>query len=150
MKRIALVALLVLLSVPATAGSLFPDAKPCFIAGNAGYQISDSAAGAIIVRIDNAAAQPNLRMQLVDDAGSADFVLVDDADTIDACKGIAAIKTIRLDPAAAHADLTVSLSREPADFKIFVRSDVYTEQDAAALFAVIWKGSSGREFARRN
>ena len=59
MKRTALIALLVLSSVPAAAGSLFPKAKPCFIAGNAGYQLSDAAAaGTIIVRIDNAAAQP--------------------------------------------------------------------------------------------
>lgn len=151
MKRIALVALLVLSSVPAAAGSLFPNAKPCFIAGNAGYQLSDAAAaGTIIVRIDNAAAQPSLRMQLVDDASSADFVLIDDADTIDACKGLAAIKTLRLDPAAARADLTVTLSREPGDYKIFVRSTVYTDEDAAALFAVIFKGGAGREFARRN
>src|ERR1043165_5511656 len=112
MKSIAFVALLVLTSVPAAAGP-FSQAKPCFIAGSAGYQISESASAAIIVRIDNAATAPNLRMQLVDDAGAADFVLVDD-DSVDACKGLAVIKNIRLDPAAARADLTVSLSREPA------------------------------------
>ena len=104
------------------------------------------------MRIDNAAAQPDLRMQLIDDAALADFVLVDDGDST-ACTG--AVRSIRLDSAAAKADLTVSLSRAPADYKIYVRSAGFSQQDAAALFAVLWQAArmtagSGREFAARN
>jgi hypothetical protein len=33
----------------------------------------------------------------------------------------------------------VVLSRQPADYTIYVRSASFSEQDAAALFAVIWK-----------
>jgi hypothetical protein len=137
LKRTHIAALLVLIvAVPAaTAGSFFSsNAKPCFIADAAGYRISDSASANFTVRIDNTAAAPNLRMQLVDDP--------------------AAVKSIRLDPAASNADLTVTLSREPADYKIYVRSAGFSEQDAAALFAVFWqearKTGSGREFAARN
>src|ERR1019366_9949427 len=98
----------------ATAGSFFASsAKPCFIAGNAGYRISDSASANFTVRLDNTAAQPNLRMQLVDDSAAADFVLVDDGDAVNACTGATAIQSIRLDPAAANADLPVTLSRAP-------------------------------------
>jgi hypothetical protein len=66
-----------------------------------------------------------------------------------------AIKSIRLDPAAANADLTVSLSRAPAAYKIYVRSASFSQQDTAALFAVIWQtarktADSGRKFAARN
>ncbi len=157
MKRTHIAALLVLIvAVPAaTASSFFSsNAKPCVIAGASGYQISDSATANFTVRIVSAAAKPSLRLQLVDDAAAADFVLVDDSDTVNACTGAAAVQSIRLDPAAPDADLTVVLSRQPADYKIYVRSANFSEQDAAALFAVIWKNArmtgSGREFAARN
>ena len=58
-------------------------------------------------------------------------------------------------PPRPTPDLTVALSREPADHKIFVQSANFTEQDAAALFAVIWRGSrlanaaDGRTYATR-
>lgn len=157
--------MVLIVAVPAaTAGSFFgssaktSNTKPCFIAGNVGYELSGSASANTIVRIDNAAASPNLRLQLVDDPAAADFVLVDDGDAADACKAATAVKSIRIDPAAANADLTVTLSRTAADYKIYVRSANYTEQDAAALFAVIWQNARktgqkpglGREFAERH
>ncbi len=157
MTRTHIVSLMALIVVipAATAGSFFSSsAKPCFIAGSAGYEISAGAQANYPVRIDNTAASPSLRMQIVDDSATADFVLVDDGDAIEACKAASAIKSIRLDPAAAKADLTVALSRTEADYKIYVRSANFTEQEAAALFAVIWqdarKAGSGREFAARH
>ena len=158
MTRTHIAALLALAAaIPAaTAGSFFgSNDKPCFIDGASGYRISDSASANFTVRIDNAAEKPDLRMQLVDDSAAADFVLVDDADTVNACAGVAAVQSIHLDPAAAKADLTVALSRAPARYKIYVRSASFSQQDAAALFAVIWQtasrtAGSGREFAARN
>lgn len=158
MTRTQLAALMVLVVAVAatTAASFFTSrARPCFIAGNAGYEISANGPADVTVRIDNAATKPNLRMQLTDDAAAADFVLVDDGDAASDCTGAAAIQNIRLDPAAADADLTVALSRAPADYKIYVRSIRFSQQDAAALFAVIWQNAgktagSGREFAARN
>jgi hypothetical protein len=38
--------------------------------------------------------------------------------------------------------MTVALSREPADYKIYVRSATFSQQDAAALFAVIWQDAN--------
>ncbi len=157
MTRTHIVSLMVLIvAVPAAAGSSFfaSSAKPCFIAGNAGYQLSGAASANTTVRIDNTAPKPSLRMQLVDDPAAADFVLVDDGDLDNACKAATAIKSVRVDPAAANPDLTVALSRAEADYKIYVRSANFSEQDAAALFAVIWqtarKTASGREFAERH
>ena len=161
MKRPHIAALLVLIvAIPAaTAGSLFSSsAPPCFIAGASGYRISNSATANVTVRIDNTAAKPDLRLQLVDDPAAADFVMVDDSDTVAACTDANAVQTIRLDPQAANADLTVTLSRAPAAYKIYVRSASFSEQDAAALFAVIWNSARkdarqsgfGREFAARN
>jgi hypothetical protein len=158
MTRTHIAALIVLaVAIPAaTAGSFFASSdKPCFIAGAAGYRISEGTAADVTVRIDNTAAQPDLRMQLVDDAAAADFVLVDDGDAVNACTGVTAIQNIRLDPGALNADLTVSLSRAPAAYKIYVRSAGFSQQDAAALFAAIWQtarnpAGSGREFAARD
>jgi hypothetical protein len=151
MKRTHVAALLALIvAIPAaTAGSfLASGSKPCFIAGSTGYRISDSASANLTVRIDNAAAKPDLRMQLVDDAASADFVLVDDGNSGNACAGVSAVQTIRLDPNAPDADLTVTLSRAPAAYKIYVRSAGFSDRDAAALFAAIWQNA--RKIAARN
>jgi hypothetical protein len=154
MTRAHIISLLALVvAMPAaTAGSFFgSSSKPCFIAGNVGYELSASKAANFTVRVDNAAAGPSLRLQVVDDPAAADFVLVDDGISDDACKAATAINTIRIDPAASSPDLAVTLSRDAADYKIYVRSANYSEQDAAALFAVILqnaaKTGAGREFA---
>jgi hypothetical protein len=164
MTRTHIVSLLALVvAVPAaTAGAFFSSssssAKPCFIAGTTGYELTAAAAAAdATVRIDNAAANPSLRMQLVDDPAAADFVLVDDGDALNACKAMTAIKRVRLDATASAPDLTVALSRDPADTKIYVHSASFTEQGAAALFAVIWHNARktahntgpGRAYAAR-
>jgi hypothetical protein len=147
--------LLLIVGVPAAAAATFFNtgtAQPCFVAGSGAYRMTAGAHANVTVRIDNKAAAPNLRMQLVDDPAAADFVLVDDG--TGTCAATAAVTTIRLDPAASAPDLLVALSQEPAPYKIYVRSAHFSQQDAAALFAVIWKtarqaGLTGREFAAR-
>jgi hypothetical protein len=116
--------------------------KPCFIAGNAGYVLASSGSARHVVRIDNDATKPHLRMQFVNDPAAADFVLVDDSDASIACKGVSVVESILIDPAAAKPDLLIAVSRQPADYKIYLHSDNYDEQDAAALAAVIWQNAS--------
>jgi|SRR5215831_13876365 len=161
MTRTHLVALLaVAAAIPAatTAGSFFTSSAsskaPCFFAGDTGYRISNTAAD-LTVRIDNASAAPDLRLQVIDDAAAADFVLVDDGDAGSACAEATAIRTIRRDQQSGHPDVTVALSRAPAPLKIYVHSAAFSEQDAAALFAAIWRNGhktarSGRELAARD
>ncbi len=147
MKRAHVISLMALvIAVPAaTAGSFFSSstspAKPCFASGDATYELSGSSAADYTVRVDNAAANPSLRMQLVDDPAAADFVMVDDGDATEACKAASSLKTVRIDPAALKPDVMVALSRADADYKVFVRSANFSEPDAAALFAVIWQNS---------
>lgn len=147
MKRTHLISLMALvIAVPAaTAGSFLSSgssgATPCFAASNATYRLSGDAAADYTVRIDNAAVSPSLRMQMVDDPAAADFVLVDDGDASEACKAAGSIKTIRIDAAAAEPDVTVAMTRTAADYKVFVKSSNFSEQDAAALFAVIWRSA---------
>jgi hypothetical protein len=149
MRRIHFVSMMALvIAIPAAAaGSYFASGnqvsieKPCFVAGNTGYRLAAGRGAAHVVRIDNAAANPSLRLQQVDDPAAADFVLVDDGDIAGACAGVSIIETIRIDATAAKPDLTVALSREPAAYKIYLHSATYTEQDAAALAAVIWQNA---------
>jgi hypothetical protein len=166
MKRAHVLCLLVLIVVvpAATAASYFAPVtqiwstntlQPCFIAGNAGYRLSSTGAADYTVRIDNSTPTPNLRMQIVDDPAAADFVLVDDGDTAGACDGTATISSVRIDPDASRPDVTVALSRAAADYKIYVQSAKFSEQDGAALFAAIWQSarktaSAGRRFAERH
>ncbi len=94
------------------------------------------------MRIDNKAARPNLRMQIVDDPAAADFVLVDDGESGNACDG--AVETIRLDSEASNPDVTVSLSHDAADYKIYVRSAALLRRRMPPrLFAVMWRDARG-------
>lgn len=142
MRRTQIILLVALAAaIPAaTAGSFFsPSSKPCFIAGTSGYLISTDTSANYTVRVDNTAPHPGLRMQLVDTPANADFVLVDDGEAANACTGAASIKSIRVDDQARKPDMTVALSRQPADYKIYVRSAHYSAEDAAALFAAMWQ-----------
>ena len=154
MSRVRIVSLLALaIAVPAAAAanSFFAaPVKPCFVAGTHAYRIAANGSANVTVRIDNAAPHPNLRLQLVDDPATADFVLVDDGDSTAACRDSGVVKSIRLDAAAAKPDLTVALSRKPAPYKLYVRSAAYSAQDAAALFAVMRRDASGTELAARD
>jgi hypothetical protein len=157
-SRLALfLAVVVAVPAAAAAGSFFSAApQPCFMSGAAAYRLSGGVNANYTIRIDNNAASPDLRLQLVDEPDAADFVLVDDGEGADDCRDAAAAKTIRIETAAAGAggktDMTVALSKQAtiADHKIYVRSARFSEQDAAALFAVIWQAAHGRQtIARR-
>jgi hypothetical protein len=143
------------LAVPVAAQAFLPPKHLCFSTGAATYQISASARDPDFkVRIDNRAAHPDLRMQLVDDPTTADFVLVDDLDAADndACNTSDPLKTIRVDGDEQRPDLTINLAAdaEAADFKLYARSARYSHEDAAALFGVMWRASRLRDLAERH
>src|SRR6185312_13651027 len=98
---------------------------------------------------DNGAPHPDLRMQIVDTPASADFVLVDDREAANACAGATSVKSIRVDQGARDPDMTVALSRQAAAYKIYVRSAHYSDQDAAALFAAMWRDAGKSAPTRR-
>lgn len=158
MTRTNLASLMVLIiGVPAAAAASFftspPREKPCFVAGQTAYRVAAGTTADVTVRIDNAAANPSLRMQLVDDPAIADFVVLDDSEGGSTCGPHSAEKTVRIDPAATNPDLTVTLS-DQGGFRIYAKSAQYSGETAAALFAAIWHGArkagiAGREFAAR-
>jgi hypothetical protein len=103
------------LAVPAAAYAMkaAPKQPLCFASGASTYQIVASAtAPDYRIRIDAEALRPDLRMQLVDRAENADFVLVDDfsGNEPSTCKSSTPIRTVTLDTAAGTPDVTVQLS----------------------------------------
>ena len=116
----------------------------CLATGVARYRIAhDTRSPDVRVKIAGDAAAPDLRMQSVDRAEIADFVLVDDSDETGpaGCRSAAPVRTVALVTDAAPPDVTVKLSTETGGYKIYVQSARYSQQDAAALLAAIWKAN---------
>jgi hypothetical protein len=136
-------ALLCVVAAPVAAAPLF-NATPdlCFASGLVTYRLSANApAPDYRVAIDNQAPHPDMRIRLVDRVESADFALTDDAGTLigSACKSAGPIRTVRIVPAGAPADIVVAVSpREGGgDFSLYVHSARVSHFDAAALFALV-------------
>ena len=135
---------------PRIRPSLRPSRSLCFASGATTYQIARRRRRARLPHQDRrrGADRPDLRMQLVDRAEIADFVLVDDfsADEPAPCRSATPIRTVALDADAAKPDVTVSFSRaDAADYKIYVHSVRFSQQDAAAILAAMWKTDQQRE-----
>jgi hypothetical protein len=144
--------LFVVMAVPAAAHSAFvPKHAACFATGVATYQIAQSAkAPDFRIRIAGAADRPDLRMRPVDQPEIADFVLVDDAGEPDACRGHGPIQIVTLDAETPSPDVIVQLSADTsqADYTLYVRSMRFSPQEAAALFAAIWRAERHRIVAQ--
>jgi hypothetical protein len=119
----------------------------CFTAGAITYQVSPATAADYRVRIDD--ARPDLRITLVDGVETADFTLVDGAGGFDGCESAGRLKTVGVVGAGSEADVTMSLSREPADadLRLFVHSAHLQPSDVAALIAVIRLQQRNRQIA---
>jgi hypothetical protein len=122
-----------------------PAAAPdlCFTAGTVTYRLSSHAAATDYrVTIDNAAAQPDFRVRLVDRVEAADFALTDDAGSVagNACQAAGTVKTVRVVPPGQPSDITIAVARDArgaGDFSLYVHSSRVNHFDAAALFALI-------------
>jgi hypothetical protein len=144
--------LIAALAVPAAAHSTFAPVKQnlCFASGATTYQLArDTAAPDFRVKVAANADRPDLRMQLVDSAEIADFVLVDDFSTDEPapCRSATPIRTVALDADATKPAVTVRLSAAAgaADYRIYVHSVRFSQQDAAAILAAMWKTNQQRE-----
>ena len=141
MGRIRLLAALLLaIAIPATAQtfdfSIGASAPACLAIGHASYRaVPNSVRADYSVRLDSAAAAPDIRIRIVDSADAADFVFVDDGDAPPACQHRgAAVKTVKI--ATTAADLVAGIAgAEPADHRIYVRSRWLSPETAVALFA---------------
>ena len=136
---------------PAAAPYLTNKSSTCFSVGGDGYRLTAQRDADYTIRIVDGAAPADLTMQIVDNPATADFVLVDGADNFGACSDTRAIRTIRIDPQASDPDLTIALApaTDAADYRIYAQSAEFSQQDAAALFAVMSKAGRKRDLAAR-
>jgi hypothetical protein len=131
-------AVVLAIAVPATAQtfgfSLGAVEPACLPIGNTTYRTTSSARPDVTVRIDPAAAAPDLRIAIADTPDAADFVFVDDGGA-PACSR--PFKTVKIDAVAPAPDLVVGLAAPdtPAHYRIYVRSRWLDAETAAALFA---------------
>ena len=132
-------ALVLAIAVPATAqtfGFSLGAAEPaCLPIGNATYRVTNSARPDVTVRIDPAAAAPDIRVAIAATPEEADFVFVDDGSAPACSRG--PFKTVKIDAAAAAPDLVIGLTAPgaSANTRIYVRSRWLDAETAAALFA---------------
>src|SRR5262249_23323032 len=89
------------------------------------------------IRIDPAAAAPDIRIQMVETADEADFIFVDDGEPPSCRPGPTRNRTVRVDADAPRPDLLLGFAGAsvPADYRIFVRSRAIAPEAIAALFA---------------
>jgi hypothetical protein len=156
-SRIIVLALTAL-AIPAAAYSAFtldPHQEACFVSDSASYRIApDAAAPDFRIAIAGDEARADLRMQLVDRPEIADFVLVDGptddrtGEDISNCQPSARTVTVEAS-GPTRPDVTVALTGDPdaADYRLYVRSTRFSQRDAMALVAALWKSSERRQVA---
>ncbi len=118
-------------------GEFSSNVRPCIPLGSASLQIATAPwQHQFHVSFTEDRAASTVRVQIVDRPELADFTVIDDIDTADAesCSAAGGIKYVSVAPHASAEEPVIYLSPEGgADFRIFVRSRVFSIQDAAAL-----------------
>ena len=142
----AVLALLIVIGIPAAAKTLIKPAEKCFTADATVYRFAPAGDRATTVQVGSDVQAPDVSIRVIDSPELADFILIDDQENTAACRrGPRATSTaIRLST-SGQPNLRVSLSEEPAagDYRIYVRSAAFSTEEAAALFAVM-ATSTGR------
>jgi hypothetical protein len=117
-------------------GSLLSASHPCIAVANTSVEMAEMPWHADLhVAFTDDPAAATVRVQITDSAATADFALVDDADTAEgsACEASPA-HAISIEDEAARGAPVIYLTHDgPADYRIFVRSKSFSQRDAAAL-----------------
>jgi hypothetical protein len=116
---------------------LLPAPRPCIEAGGTPVQIATAPWHADL-RVDftDDPLAATVRVQIVESAEMADFVVVDDAESaeINTCGAGAAVRSVAIAGYPSSAQPIIYLSQDGgADYRIFVRSKTFSAREAAAL-----------------
>jgi hypothetical protein len=148
MLRLRVLASLVpLLALAAIAEAHFGAAPhPCIASRGIAYRLAQTPwQDALRVAVVDDETTPAVRVQLVDDPAAADFAFVDGNAPAEAgaCEGAVATRWLTVAPAdAADPDLRLRLTSDAAaDYRIYVRSDQLSPQQAAALLIAVERGT---------
>lgn len=101
----------------------------------------------VSVKVGSTAIYPDITMKLVSDPNQADLIFFDELkdSSMKVCKKNSSlgVKNIKVSSTTIYPDVTVKLSENPfsPDYKIFISSESFTNEEAAALFAAIWHSS---------
>jgi hypothetical protein len=118
-------------------GDLVAGTHPCISTGETTVQIATMPWQAQShVSFTSDPLQATVRVQIVDSAEIADFVVLDDVDAAEpnACPVTAATRFIGIADTSVTSEPVIYLSEQgDADYRIFVKSRSFTARDAAAL-----------------
>jgi hypothetical protein len=118
-------------------GELLPGAQPCIAIGEGSVQIASMPWQAELhVSFTDDPALATVRVQISDDAGAADFAVIDDVDSPDpgACQATATTRYVAISRNPSASDPVIYLSPDgPADYRVFVQSKRFSAREAAAL-----------------
>jgi hypothetical protein len=118
-------------------GELLPGPRPCIETGGTSVQIATAPWHADLhVGFTDDPAAATVRVQIVENAETADFAVVDDVDSAgpNACEANPAMRLVAVDAYPSASQPVIYLSRDGgADYRIFVRSKTFSLREAAAL-----------------
>jgi len=122
---------------------------PCIAFGDTSVELASlpwslSGAAQSQVAFTDDPARATVRVQVTDDADSADFVVVDDrpGSEADSCQASAASRLVAISAHPTGNSPVIYLSNEgPADYRIYVRSKTFSPRDAAALIVGAGEGA---------
>src|SRR6267378_5441593 len=116
---------------------LVPGPRPCIETGGLSVQIATAPWHADLhVGFTDDPAAATVRVQIVENAETADFAVVDDVDSADAnaCEANPAMRLVAVAAYPSASQPIIYLSRDDgADYRISVRSKTFSARDAAAL-----------------
>jgi hypothetical protein len=118
-------------------GGLLPGSHPCIAISNTSIEVASLPWHADLhVAFTNDPQAATVRVQITEDAEAADFAFVDGADAAEAnaCEANAATQAVSISEGSAKGTPVIYLSTEgPSDYRIFVRSNTFSQREAAAL-----------------
>lgn len=130
---------------------LVPSAQPCIALSGISLQIATGPwQSQLRVSFTDDPAAATVRVQLVDRADIADFVVTDDIDTADAesCGATNQPKFVGITTHATATEPVIYLSQDGgADYRIFVQSRTFSAHDAAALVVGAGRGIPTQKMA---
>ncbi|KIZ47785.1 MULTISPECIES: hypothetical protein [Rhodopseudomonas] len=116
--------------------TLMPGPAPCIVLGDHSVQLTSSVWQAQRrVGFTDDPRLATVRVQIVDDAAAADFAVTDDSAATDseACRVTAATRLVAITARSNAAPLIYLTRDNNADYRVYVSSQAFTAQDAAAL-----------------
>jgi len=113
-------------------GGLSPGARPCIAIGDTSVEMPRCLDADLHVAFTDDPALATVRVQLSDNAETADFVMIDDVDAPEAAAASqCATKMVSSRPPRRRRAGDLSFAGRPADYRIFVRSKSFSAREAA-------------------